>query len=254
MDHAGRSTGNNRHITYIAVVFAQQTHTNKLRLYNKGMDTTSVFDQLFEHTLQELMFTSTLPTSPQENRKAAIKNHNLPTLQYIYHGDPDTPLHCLISQEPAFVSVPNWITKEVRIRFRIDFNHIRQRASSQRHSGHSLDKGRYAPSDLFRTQELDQPWNKRELLEFCTMMPVTTEQHSYISQDSSKHDITLDCFPRDTWPWILRSAANWNDFCRKYEIQGIGYEQWIDHMTDITQASIHERLYRNQNTGCFELR
>lgn len=199
------------------------------------------------------MFTSTLPTSSKENRKADIKNHNLPILQYIYHGDHETQLHCLLTKEPAFVDVANWATGESKRRFRLDFNHIRQQCNDLRYSGKSLDKMEQDPSAIFREKRLDQAGHQKYLLEFLTIMPITTEQHSYITQDSSKHDITLACFPKDTWPWALQSEPNWQSVCRKYNIHGINYQQWIDHLNTIHHPPLHERLLHDYSTSVYSL-
>jgi hypothetical protein len=214
---------------------------------------TTLFNTLFDHRLKERMFTSTLPTSYKENRKAQIKNHNLPILQYIYHGDHEEPLHCLLTGEPGFVTVPNWATGEARLRFRIDFNHIRQKSNDLRHGGKSLDKMGLDPSAVFRERRLDSPGCRRDLLEFLTIMPITTEQHSYITQDSAKHDITLACFPKTTWPWALRSQDNWQRVCRRYGIEGISWREWIDHLSTTEALPLAERLKYRQQTGVFSL-
>ena len=213
----------------------------------------SLFDKFFEHKLEDPMFTATLDTH-SENRKARLKNHNTPILQYIYHGDHTTPLHCLLTGEAGWLEVPNWVTKESRTRFRLDFNHVRQQSTQQRHSGHSLDKGSCDPSHMFRSYELDHYLHKKHLLEFLTCMPITTEQHSYVSQDSSKHDITLKCFPKDTWPWALQNAANWKAVMNRYSIKGITYTQWIDHLCNINYPGLHNRLCYDQSTAEFSLK
>jgi hypothetical protein len=194
------------------------------------------------------MFESTSPGAYGEDRKARIKNENLPLLQLMYMGSYETPLACLISGSPAFVSVPDFVTGHDKIRFSVDFNHIRQKASGLKHSGHSIDKDQSSPSALFREQIFHQ--NKMALLEFMTIMPVSTQYHSYISQDSAKGDITLTNFKPEYWPWILKSKENFNDFCLEVKMTGLGYEWFIDHLSKVDYPSIHKRVsFQRLSTG-----
>lgn len=191
------------------------------------------------------MFISTKPSSYGENRKAEIKNYNLPFLQHMYMGNPDMPLQCLITKTSAFVKVPDIITGQDKIRFRLDFNHIRQEASDNRHAGKSLDKSG-TPSAIFRENRFDQTvYNKRYLFEFMTILPVCEEYHSYISQDSAKGNITLLNYKKEYWPWILSEEKNYNEFCKIYNIEGIPYELIIDHLSNINHPSIFKRLSIN---------
>lgn len=237
---------------YVYSITDSLLHLQPLWLYN-SIKMHTLFDTLFEHTLQELMFTSTLPTSYKENRKADIKNYNLPILQFLYHGDSTIELHCLLTKEPAFVNVPNWATGDDKRRFRIDFNHIRQKCNELRQGGKSLDKMGLDPSALFREKRLDYPGHQTYLLEFLAIMPITTEQHSYITQDSAKHDITLNCFPKYSWPWALRSESNWKRTCARYNIMGISYREWIGHLSSTEAAPLHERLQYNHPSGHYVL-
>ena len=188
-----------------------------------------------------MMFESTKPGAHGEDRKARIKNHNLPILQHMYMGDPAEPLRCAMTGTPAFVAWPCVVRGSHMQRFRIDFNHIRQRALANKQSGISVDKGRYDPSHLFRTYELDSHWYKSTLIEFMTIMPVSTEYHSYISQSSSYGDIVLNNFDRKTWPWHLRSKKNFNSFAKQYGLEHLDYALFIDHLNDIDQPSVGSR-------------
>lgn len=192
------------------------------------------------------MFISTKPNSYSENRKANIKNYNLPFLQHMYMGDPNKSLECMITKTPAFIMVPDLVTGLNKIRFRLDFNHIRQLESDSRHAGISLDKSGKAPSSIFRECRFDDRISyKKYFFEFMTIIPVCTEYHSYISQDSAKGDITLQNYDRKYWPWVLASKSNYDDYCKVYQIEGIPYEEMIDHLSDIRHPPILERLQYN---------
>jgi hypothetical protein len=187
------------------------------------------------------MFASTKPGAAGEDRKARIKNHNLPILQHLYMGSRDQPLTCSVTGTPAFVSWPCVVRKQPMQRFRLDFNHIRQQQTGLRYAGTSLDKGRYGPSDIFRTLALDREVYKRDLIEFMTIMPVSTEYHSYISQSSAYGDVTLKNFKRKIWPWALRTKSNFGKFTEAYGLDFLDYEQFIDHLSDITHPPIRSR-------------
>ena len=200
------------------------------------------------------MFISTKPGAYQEDRKAQIKNHNLPILQHMYMGDNTAPLKCLITQTPGFIKVNDFVTGNSKLRFRLDFNHIRQRASIKSHAGHSVDKGPRVPSGIFRETKFNDGFNeKRYLFEFMTIIPVCTEYHSYISQDSAKGDITLQNFKKEYWPWVLQTKKNYNIFCNTYDIGGIEYEQFVDHLSHIEYPSIGSRLDYKFDTRAFTL-
>jgi hypothetical protein len=192
------------------------------------------------------MFESTRPGSYGEDRKAKVKNHNLPILQYMYMGSKDTPLTCLITKTPAFIETKDFGNSGFKKRrFRLDFNHIRQLRSDSRHSGISLDKSIRAPSDLFRTSRLDHEYYHLHLIEFMTIIPICTEIHSYISQDSAKHNITLNSFDQSEWPWVLQSPENFYQFLKDLKISGLNYEQFIDHLSNINHPSLQQRLHRD---------
>jgi hypothetical protein len=186
-----------------------------------------------------------------EWRKARIKNANLPILQFLYNGDEQAPLKCKISDTPGWINVPDYGTKIEKSRFRIDFNHVRQKCTSARQSGNSLDKGYKSPSDIFRgwyfdpnrtTPNTNEDFNRKlNLVEFLTIMPVCTEHHSYISQDSAKSDLTLDNFSKDTWIWALQNPDNFENAKAKYRFN-LDYHWLIDHMTNIRYENIRTRI------------
>jgi hypothetical protein len=188
------------------------------------------------------MFISTKPGS-REDRKAYFKNHNLPILQEIYKGSREAPLTCCIFGTPPFMNFPCIVQKKNMDRFRIQFNHVRQKASSTRQSGISVDKHSiYEPSGLFRNRCLDDPKYKIDLIEFMTMMPVDVEAHSYISQSSAYGDITLKDFPKEYWPWHLQSPENFKYICDKYQLNFLDYNWFIDHLGNIDHPSIRDRV------------
>ena len=194
------------------------------------------------------MFESTKPGSYGEDRKAQKKNHNLPILQFMYMGDADTALTCLVTGTPAFVEWPCLVQGRPLRRFRLDFNHIRQQQSGNRVAGTSLDKSTYGPSDIFRTVELDDTRRVRDLVEFMTMIPVCTEYHSYISQSSSYGDITLENYPKDQWPWHLKSRRNFAKFTKQFRLEWIDYRDFIDHLSSIDHPPVRSRCGTDWNS------
>jgi hypothetical protein len=208
-----------------------------------------LFDQLFEFQGQLPMFISTKPDSSAENRKAHYKNYNLPILQHIYMGDPKSHLACVVNRTPAFAEFPCIVQKRPLTRFRIEFNHIRQRAAEGRQAGHSIDKNpQYGPSDLFRSRGLDDPKYRLDLIEFMTMMPVDADAHKWITQSSAYGDITLVDFAPEFWPWHLQSPENFRDVCERYKLEFLDYDQFIDHLSSPHHPPVHERVHCEINS------
>lgn len=190
------------------------------------------------------MFVSTKDTYG-ENRKARIKNHNLPILQHMYMGDKNIELKCMINGSSAFHYQNCWVRNTPITFFRIDFNHIRQRQSEGRQAGQSVDKGHAGPSELFRARWLDRLDYQRDLIEFMTIMPVCTEEHSRISQSSAYGNITLLNFDKKYWPWHLQSDDNFNNFVKTWKLNSIKnftYERFIEHLSDINHPNIRKRI------------
>lgn len=158
---------------------------------------------------------------PSEQRKAHFKNLNLAVLQHWYLGHAGAELRCLITRTPGWVTHANTVTGVSQTRFRLDFNHIRQQnrfllgLTRTKSPGVSVDKTR-DPSAIFRSVDLTRPDRAMLLLEFMTCMPVTTEYHKYITQDSSTAHVCLAHYSADTWPWGLQSRANFQQFQLTY--------------------------------------
>jgi hypothetical protein len=169
----------------------------------------------------------------------------------MYNGNPVKPLQCVITGEPAFIEFKDIVTKKNKLRFRLDFNHIRQKSNDLRTAGASLDKSDKPPSGYFRDIRLDRGDMpaRLALLEFMTIMPISAEVHHYISQDSQKGDITLENFDKKFWPWVLKSEKNYNKFCGDYNLDGIGYENFIEHLSNIDNHPLHKRVYFLPSTG-----
>ena len=213
------------------------------------MTTRECYLPLFEITEY---FTPTADNS-SEWRKARIKNRNLPYLQFMYNGNHLEPLKCMITGQHGWINVPNFVTKHDKKRFRIDFNHVRQECTETRQAGRSKDKDYYAPSAIFRDKLFVPPLQNYKLgtgvdyqrflniAEFLTIMPICTEYHSYISQDSAKHDITLKDFDKKTWIWALQSPDNFNKVTKLLKIV-LDYDWVIDHLSNIDHDPIRERL------------
>ena len=185
-------------------------------------------------------FVPTRYDSTKELSKARVKNHNLLIIQYMYNGDETIPLKCMLTGALAWVEVPCFLTNQPKTRFNIDFNHIRQRASGKAQAGNSVDKDSYDPSSVFRGTYLDKDIGR--LAEFMCILPVTQEYHSYITQDSAIGDITLNSFPKTSWPWILQNKTNFDQFCKKYNFKHFTYDWLIDHLTNIGYPPIAQRL------------
>lgn len=198
------------------------------------------------------IFESSKPGAYGEDRKAKIKNHNLPILRYMWMGSRDKELACTLTGLPGFrTDVPDLITGLPKTRFTLEFNHIRQEAYVASHAGISKDK-RGTPSSIFRDKYMDADYvsDKKNLIEFMCIIPVNKEYHKYISQDSAKGDITLQNFPKDKWPWVLQNKSNFKKFMQDMNLNGIAYNDFIEHLSDIDYPNIHQRL---QYTACSDI-
>ena len=201
-----------------------------------------MFDQLFEFEGTKSMFVSTKPGT-REDYKAQFKNHNLPILQHMYMGSRTTPLKCMITGTEGFQEFPCIVQKRPMMRFRIEFNHIRQRAAQGRQAGTSIDKNpNYGPSELFRSRGLDERRYRKDLIEFMCMMPVDADAHKWITQSSAYGDITLVNFATQHWPWHLQNEQNFLEICDHFQLDGLKYDQFVDHLSNIHHAPIHQRL------------
>jgi len=173
-----------------------------------------------------------------ERRKAHYKNLNIPILQHWYQGDPQLELKCSLTQTSAWLPDRDRVTGEPLLRFRIDFNHIRQQnrfllgLTRTKSPGVSVDKTR-DPSALFRSQDLSLIRNRMFMLEFMCCMAVSVEQHKFITQDSAKNHICLDHFPEHTHPWGLQSRLNFDLFQQTYWGRLlIDWEELVDLLKD----------------------
>ena len=185
-----------------------------------------------------------------ELAKARFKNHNLPILQYMYHGDRTKPLTCVMSGQPGFINdYPCLVTKRDKQRFNIDFNHIRQIQNGENRAGDSIDKSNYDPSAIFRSKYLDDPINRPLLVEFMTIMPVSQEIHAYITQDSALGHITLQSFDQKYWPWVLQNQSNFDKFCKQHNLGFLDYDWFIDHLSHVHYPKIADRIAMFDNFG-----
>lgn len=173
-----------------------------------------------------------------EIKKAYFKNLNLPTLQHIYMGDPNAPLTCLLTGEPGWVNFPDLVTGEPKLRFRLDFNHIRQRnrfllgLTRVKSPGTSVDKDR-DPSMIIRAMDLSRAERRLRLMEMICCIPLTLEYHKYVTQDSSLNHISLANFPAHSWPWVLKSRANFDSVQQHYWGSTlVDYDQLITMLLD----------------------
>ena len=184
-------------------------------------------------------FTPTRYDKTGEIRKAVLKNHNLPILQYWFHGDKYEPMHCLISKQLGFDQFDDIVTGLPKQRFDIEYNHIRQKCADAKHSGWSVDKGRYSPSSIVRSVRLNE--RPHDLVEMMSTMTLSKRCHSYISQDSQKANITLRNFKKAWWPWGLQNSQNFNKFCKEYGIQNLGYKKFINALSLIDDVPVVEQ-------------
>jgi len=173
-----------------------------------------------------------------ERRKAHFKNLNLAVLQHWYHGDPNSDLRCLLTNEPGWSQHQDWGTGESVLRFRLDFNHIRQqnrfllKLTKTKSPGVSVDKTR-DPSAIFRSQDLSLWANRMSLIEFMCCQCISSEQHKYVTQDSAKSHMSLQRFPRETWAWGLQSRENFDQFQLTYWSKTpIDYDEFVNMLSD----------------------
>lgn len=200
-------------------------------------------------------FTPTKDSSG-ELSKARVKNANLPYLQFMYYGDPEQPMRCLITGESGFYHGKDYGTGLPKVRFRLDFNHIRQRCNDLRTAGESVDKCD-TPSAMFRgkylcpehrNRDYKFAWRQRtrelDAFEFMTIMPILSEEHAYITQDSAKSDIVLTNFDKSTWAWCLQNADNFEATKRFLGIvhYNVEYDFIIDHLSNIEYEDLYTRL------------
>jgi hypothetical protein len=201
------------------------------------------------------IFESSKPGASGEDRKARLKNHNLPILRYMWMGSRDKELACAFTGQSGFrTDVPDIITGLPKTRFTLEFNHIRQEAYVASHAGISKDKC-IAPSSIFRGKYLDDDYvsDKMNLIEFMCIMPINKEYHKYISQDSAKGDITLQNFPKDKWTWVLQNKKNFKQFIQDMNLNGLEYNEFIDHLSDIDYPNIRNRLKYNSGPDTWQL-
>ena len=64
-------------------------------------------------------------------------------------------------------------------------------------------------------------------------MPITVEQHKYVTQDSSLNHISLQNFPPHTHPWGLQNRHNFEEFQRCYwGTVRLDYDLFISMLND----------------------
>jgi hypothetical protein len=189
---------------------------------------------LIQKTHIPFTFTSTKPGDSGEDKKAEIKNFNLPWIQFMYNGEPWLPLYCKRTNQPGWEYVPNVATKELVQRFCIDFNHIRQvnrkllGLTKITTPGTSADK-RGSPSALFRGMKIsnDRQESCLAVAEFMSCMPIRIETHTYITQDSYKSHILFKHFNWEQIPWVLQSKDNFDYFMQFFPAMKIDYDEFV---------------------------
>ena len=171
----------------------------------------------------------------------------------MYMGSADKDIRCIITGSKGFVSLKCPIRGTTLINL-VEFDHIRKKLNPTKTTcpGTSIDKSRrstgtlIAPSDLFRTYKLNEWQNKVRMYEFMAMMPLSVAAHKLLSYGSSYADMTLKdfdkCYGKDSRPWVIRNAANFNKFRDKYDLGNITYTWFINHLSNIDHAPIFERI------------
>ena len=182
------------------------------------MNKLEIRKQLREYRAGNSYYRPSNTNFPGEVRKANNKNWNLPILNFIYNGDPNDLIKCMISGDPGFIKRPRWNTGQEHYAFCLEFNHICQKYVYGQ-TGKSVHKGNSEPSSLIRGNYLT---NKLECLnELIKCMPVSKLQHGLITNDSQYADIDLSCFPNKTWPWVIRSRENYEFFIEVFDINDL---------------------------------
>jgi len=184
----------------------------------------------------------------KENRKAEIKNYNLPILREMYMGDPNKELRCMMTGRIGFAEFKSFVSNKFHQRFLLDFDHIRQKRIPG-FTGVSVDKSKtYPPSGLFRGFKLDA--HPMALIEFMTCWPILTEVHESKTQDSTYGDIVLSDIPKEHWPWVLKTKENYDYFTKKYGIDYyFTYDEFIEFLSDINNISITEYIANGKTTA-----
>ena len=179
-------------------------------------------------------------SSSREVNRARNKNCNSNVLQYIYHGDSDIELHCVMTGTSKFAEVWSPTRKKTVQHFLIDFDHIRQKKSAKT-TGNSVDKT-VSPSEIFRSKDLFH--DRLALLEMMCCWPISVEYHGYKSTDSKYGDIVLNDYPKEKWTWCLQNEKNFNAVCQKYGLGNLSYKRFIDTLNDVDAPRIVDQ-YRN---------
>ena len=183
-----------------------------------------------------------------ERAKAAYKNSNSKLLARMYYGDEDEELHCLITGEPGWKVWPCIVEGEDKLRFQIEFDHIRQRKNLEKTAvGISVDKigGKKSPSAMFR-----QPLSIIDLIEFACMIPIDASYHKHITQTSYNYDILLHHY--SVWPWHLRSEEDFKAMWDQYNIKNFTHAALVEHLNDIDAKPIRERIIETKTGFAFK--
>ena len=146
-------------------------------------------------------------------------NYNLLMLRFIYNGDENEPLKCLLFNELLEnVDVTNYKTGKVSSLDIIVLHHMLVS------EGESVKKSNQEPSTIIRKKNLKKIHDKT-LVELITCIPTTPTGHKKIHAVGKNLD--LSNYPVDSRPWVLRSKENFELFKKKYFRPKLDYERVI---------------------------
>jgi len=165
-----------------------------------------------------LFYQPSNPNHPGEVKKAQIKNWNLPILNFIYNGDPNEPIKCMVLGELGFVKRKRRNIDQEHWAFVLEFNHICQKFIYGT-TGKSIHKDNGEPSDLIRRYYLTDKWEYLDELLKC--IPLSRREHDFITNDSQYGDIDLSCFEIEEWPWVIRCRENYEFFLAVFDIDNL---------------------------------
>lgn len=172
-------------------------------------------DFILDYRVGNSFYQPSNPNHAGEIKKSQMKNWNLPILNFIYNGDPNDHLKCMISGESGFCKRKRRNTGQEYYAFGLEFNHICQKFIYGT-TGKSIHKGNIEPSGLIRRDYLT---NRLEWLdELIKCIPLSKKEHGYITNDSQYADIDLSCYDCKEWPWVIRNRENYEFFIAVFDI------------------------------------
>ncbi len=83
----------------------------------------------------------------------------------------------------------------------------------------STFKNKHEPSVLLSKEV----WTQNNFLEWCRIIPLTNGYHK--DHHNNHVSSNLHDWPKKYWPWAIRTKKNFEEFCKKYNINDVTYEE-----------------------------